>query len=568
MRLRLSLGVTLALVASLLPPAPASAATVASLPSVSRAADPSGGPKSTADVFRYLEDPGMTAEGQQAPHSLLRPYADARTAVRDAGEHAAASPWTASLNGDWRLRVVERPDAVPAGFHAAGYDVSRWPKATVPHTWQSDFIDHPMFRNIPEEIYPDDPPKVPHDVNPTGAYVRDFQIPRSWDGRRTFLRFEAVTSGYFVWINGQYVGYDQGGYTPAEFDVTAALRPGRNSVAVQVHRWGSGAYLEDFDQWRYSGIFRNVWLYSTPQARMNDLYVTTDLDAEYQDATLSARVDLARAPAGQAGQYSVRGTLLDAAGRRVTAVTTKTELTGESARTTLVAQVPDPAKWSAEDPYLYTLLLELLDPAGKVTHLTAQPVGFREVAVVDKQIMVNGERILIKGVNRSETDPDTGRHVTRAAQRRDVMLMKSLHVNGVRTSHYPSDPYFYRLADKYGLWVDDEVDIETHAHESCPSRCLASKPEWQAAYADRFQAMVVRDRNHPSIILWDTGNEAGLGTAHYTMAEWADANEPTRLLYHQSNNPDGDAPFADVWGPRTRRRAGWSSRRTRPRSRS
>ncbi len=165
----------------------------------------------------------------------------------------------------------------------------------MPHTWQSDFIDHPMFRNIPEELWPDDPPKVPHDVNPTGAYVRTIDVPSTWDGRTTFLRFEGATSGYFVWVNGAYVGYDQGGYTPAEFDVTAALRPGANTVAVQVHRWGSGSYLEDVDQWRYSGIFRDVWLYSTPRTRLADLHVTTDLDSANQDATFSARVELARA---------------------------------------------------------------------------------------------------------------------------------------------------------------------------------------------------------------------------------------------------------------------------------
>jgi beta-galactosidase len=528
------------------PPAAPAAAATADFPP----ADPAGGPKTAEDVFRYLEDPAMTGEGQQAPHSVLRPYGDARTALRDAAEHAARSPWTASLNGDWRLRIVDRPADVPAGFHAAGYDVSRWPSARVPHTWQSDFIDHPMFRNIPEEIYPDDPPRVPHDVNPTGAYVRGFDVPRSWDGRRTFLRFEAVTSGYFVWVNGRYLGYDQGGYTPAEFDVTEALRPGRNTVAVQVHRWGSGSYLEDVDQWRYSGIFRDVWLYSTPQARLSDLYVTTDLDAAARDATLSARVDLARAAAGAPGRYTVRGTLVDPAGRRAATVSAAADLTGTAARATLIAPVRDPAKWSAEEPNRYTLLLELLDPAGRVTQTTSQTVGFREVAVADRQVLVNGKRILIKGVNRAETDPDTGRYNTRAAQRRDVMLMKSLHVNAVRTSHYPSDPYLYHLADRYGLWVDDEVDIETHSHENCPSNCLASRPEWQTAFADRFQAMVARDKNHPSVIFWDTGNEAGLGTAHHAMAAWADANEPTRLLYHQSNNPDGDAPFADVWGPR------------------
>jgi beta-galactosidase len=505
-------------------------------------ADPAGGPRTVEEVYQYLENPRLTGEGQEEPHADLRPYPSARAAAADVTSHDAPNPHVLKLNGAWRLKIFDKPDDVPAVFHDNGFDASGWPTAKVPHTWQSDFVDHPMFRNIPSDISPDDPPKVPRDVNPTGAYVRTLDLPASWAGDRVFLRFEGVTSNYLVWVNGGYVGYDQGGYTPAEFDITERLRPGRNTIAVQVHRWGSGAYLEDVDQWRYSGIFRDVWLYRTEQTRLRDAYITTDLDAAYRNATLSARVDVA----GAAGSFTVRGTLLDARGKTVTTVSAPTGV----GRVTLTAPVTDPAKWSAEDPNLYTLVLELLGADGKALHTTAQPVGFREVEVRDKQILVNGERILIKGTNRAETDPDTGRYVTRQAQRDDVFLMKKLHINAVRTSHYPSDPYFYDLANKYGLWVDDEVDIETHSHENCPNNCLASRPEWQDAFADRFRAMVERDKNHPSVIFWDTGNEAGLGTAHYAMAAWADANEPTRLLYHQSNSPDGDAPFADVDGPR------------------
>ncbi|GIE95410.1 glycoside hydrolase family 2 TIM barrel-domain containing protein [Paractinoplanes rishiriensis] len=506
-------------------------------------AAPAAGPGSVADVYRYLDDPEMTAEGQEPPHADLRPYPDARSALADLHERNAANPNVTTLNGGWRLKIYDRPDDVPAAFHDAGFDASGWPVAQVPHTWQSDFIDHPVFRNIPTEIVPDDPPRVPRDVNPTGAYVRTVTLPADWAGDRVVLRFEGVTSGFFVWVNGGYAGYDQGGYTPAEFDVTSLLKAGRNQIAVQVHRWGSGAYLEDVDQWRYSGIFRDVWLYRTEPAYLRDAYLTTDLDDQYRDATLTARVDVA----GPAGGYTVRANLRDPSARTVTTA----EADGEAgAQVALSVPVRNPAKWSAEDPNLYALVLQLVGADGTVLHTASQPVGFREVEVRDKQILVNGKRILVKGVNRAETDPDTGRYNTRERQRSDVTLMKRLHLNAVRTSHYPSDPYLYRLADRHGLWVDDEVDIETHNHENCPSNCLASRPEWQKAFADRFQAMVERDKNHPSVIFWDTGNEAGLGTAHHAMAAWADANEPTRLLYHQSNSPDGDAPFADVDGPR------------------
>ncbi|WP_285680516.1 glycoside hydrolase family 2 TIM barrel-domain containing protein [Actinoplanes sp. NBRC 103695] len=471
------------------------------------------------DIYRYLDDPQLTQEGQEEPHADLRPYPDERSAAADVTERNAANPYSMSLNGSWRLKLFDKPTDVP--------DVrdwqEDWPVAQVPHTWQSDFIDHPIFRNIPSEIVPDDPPRVPRDVNPTGAYVKTFSLPREWDGKRTVLRFEGVTSNYLVWVNGDYVGYDQGGYTPAEFDITARLHAGKNTIAVQVHRWGSGAYLEDVDQWRYSGIFRDVWLYRTEQSYIKDAYITTNGD------TASIRTKVAGG-----GQVTAR--LLDDKGRIAAAGTDR-------------LTVPGARRWSAEDPNLYTLILQLT-VGGKVVHTTSQVVGFRDLAVRDKQILVDGKRILIKGVNRAETNPDTGRAATREFQKQDVFTMKRLHVNAIRTSHYPSDPYLYRLADRYGMYIDDEVDIETHNHESCPNNCLADRPEWQAAFADRFRAMVERDKNHPSVIFWDTGNEAGLGAAHYAMAAWADANEPTRLLYHQSNSPDGDAPYADVDGPR------------------
>jgi beta-galactosidase len=497
------------------------------------------------DVYAYLDDPEMIGEGQEPAHAVLRPYPNERAAA-DGGE----SPWVRSLDGRWRFAIAERPDQVPAGFYQEGHDTSGWRVVSVPHTWQSDRLDHPVFRNIPTELWPDNPPRTPRDVNPTGAYVKRFDVPPQWtDGRRTFLRFEAVTSAYFVWVNGRYAGYDQGGYTPAEFDVTDLVRPGANTVAVQVHRWSAGSYLEVVDQWRYSGIFRSVWAYSTPRTYVRDAYLTTDLDAEYRDATLDATVTVAN-KGGQAGAYTVNATLIDQRGRPVQRFAAPVQVGADTATARLTTTVRDPAKWTDETPNLYTLVLALADPAGRTTHVTSETLGFREIEIKDRQLLVNGRRILIKGVNRPETDPDTGRAQTKQRMEQDVQLLKRLNGNAIRTAHYPSDPYLYELADRHGVWIDDEVDIETHNHENCPNDCLAVRPEWQRAFLDRFTAMVARDKNHPSVFMWDTGNEAGLGTAHFAMAEWANANEPTRPLYHQSNSPNGDAPFADVWGPR------------------
>ncbi|WP_242906484.1 glycoside hydrolase family 2 TIM barrel-domain containing protein [Actinomadura terrae] len=500
------------------------------------------------DVYTYLDDPGMTGEGQEPPHAVLRPYDGAREAR--AGE---ARRWTRSLNGTWRFALADRPAEVPAGFYRDGYDTSGWREVRVPHTWQSDRLDHPVFRNIPTEVVPDDPPRTPRDINPTGAYVRTLDLPASWEDRRTLLRFEGVTSAYLVWVNGRYAGYDQGGYTPAEFDVSGLVHAGANRVALQVHRWSSGSYLEDYDQWRFSGIFRDVWAYSTPKTYVGDVAVHTDLDAAYRNATLTADITLGSRQ-GPQGEHTVRATLADPDGRVVQRFSGSATVRGETTSLRLRAPVADPAKWTDETPNLYTLLLELADERGRVVHTTRETVGFREIEVRDRQVLVNGRRVLVKGVNRPETDARTGRHQTPDRMETDVALMKRLNVNAVRTAHYPSDPYLYDLADRRGLWIDDEVDAETHNWQDCSKPagrdCLADRPEWRAAFLDRFQAMVARDRNHPSVLLWDTGNEAGLGAAHYAMAEWAKQVDPSRPLYHQSNSPNGDAPYAQVWGPR------------------
>ena len=500
---------------------------------------------SAPDVYAYLENPEMIGEGQEPHHAFLRPYASTASAAR--GEERG--PYVRSLNGRWRIAMSDLPEQVPAGFQADGYDTSGWREVNVPHTWQTDGLDHPIFRNIATEIQPDDPPRVPRDVNPTAAYTRDFTVPADWTRRATFLRFEGVTSGYFVWVNGRYIGYDQGGYTPAEFDISAALRPGHNRLAVQVHRWTAGAYLEDYDQWRYAGIFRDVNLYTTPATYVRDVSLRTDLDATYTDATLTAAVELDHKAGGTTGKHRVTASLRDARGREVGRTSTDVDVTGPTT-TQLTMPVRDPAKWTDETPNLYTVVFTLTSPDGRVMHTTSESVGFREIEIRDRVLLVNGKRVLFKGVNRAETDPTHGRHVPRSAQERDVALMERLNVNAVRTSHYPSDPYFYDLADRHGLWIDDEVDIETHNHENCARWCQANQPEWRAAFLDRLVAMVERDKNHPSVFMWDTGNEAGLGAHHFAMADWLDANEPTRPVYHQSNNPDGDAPFADVWGPR------------------
>jgi beta-galactosidase len=513
--------------------------TTVALPPVPLAAAQEG-PQSPADWDTYLEDPQRTGEGQEPHHAILRPFTDVAAAGADP---RAETPYTRSLDGTWRFAYADRPADAP-DFAESG----DWAEVTVPHVWQQDGYDRPIYRNVPSEIAPYDPPRVPDDLNPTGSYLRTVDLPADWDGRRTLLRFEGVTSGYFVWVNGEYVGYDQGGMTPAEFDVTGAVHPGGNEIAVRVFRWSAGAYLENFDMWHLSGIYRSVWLYSVPATRIQDATIRTEL-ADSGDGTLSAAVDVATAAGGTTGAHTVRATLRDPAGAAVATFSQDVEVTGDGGATTLSALVEQPARWTDETPTRYTLVLELIADA-EVTHVTSEYLGFRDVSVAGEQVRVNGVPVDFRGVNRHEHDPRTGRHVPRSRMLEDVLLMKRHNVNAVRTSHYPNDPHWYDLADQYGLWLVDEVDVETHFRESCPNNCLADRPEWQAAMLDRFVGMVERDKNHPSVFMWSTGNEAGLGAAHFAMADYATGTDPTRLLYHQSNNPNGDAPYADVWGPR------------------
>lgn len=503
------------------------------------------GPTTPAEYEAYLENPEMTGEGQRAPHAILRPYADAGAAAQGGDD----TPFTLSLDGTWGFAYADHVRAAPSDFTGSDVDLSGWDRIEVPGVWQQQGFDRPIYRNVPSDIAPYDPPRVPDDMNPVGTYARDFTVPSSWDGRRQVLRFEGVTSGYFVWINGSYVGYDQGGMTPAEFDVTDAVHEGDNRIVVRVFRWGSGGYLENFDMWHLSGIFRTAWLYAPSPARIDDVTVRTDLSDDFDDAELSVDVEVANDGAA-AGDYEASGALLDASGQQAATLDTVVQVGPDGGAATMNVSVADPALWTDETPNLYTLVLDLTDPSGEVVHFTREEVGFREVTVRDSQLLVNGVAVDFRGVNRHEHDPDSGRHVPQERMLEDVMLLKQNNVNAVRTSHYPNDPGWYDLADEFGIWLVDEVDVETHFRENCPTNCLASRPEWQAAMFDRFTAMVQRDKNHPSIFMWSTGNEAGLGDAHFAMADYATQADPTRPLYHQSNSPDGDAPYADVWGPR------------------
>ncbi|MBD3290573.1 beta-galactosidase, partial [candidate division KSB1 bacterium] len=505
------------------------------------------------NLSSYIENPQMVAENQEPTHVPLMPFADRNTALSGDWE---TSPYFMNLNGKWKFHWSQNSCQAPAAFYAENYDLSDWDEITVPSVWQMQGYDHNIYRNIPQALHPFDPPFVPDDWNPVGSYKRTFTVPENWSGREIFLHFEGMKSAAFVWVNGTYVGYDQGGMTPAEFNITPFVQAGENSVAVRVFRWCDGSYLEDQDMWRFSGIYRNVYLFSTPQVHIRDFFVRTDLDANYQDTELRIDAHLKNYSGQTQGKWTVRASLFDDARNMVRSWEEDATVRPlEDVVLVLKKNFRNPKKWSAEKPNLYSLILELIDENGSIAEVLEEKVGFREVEIKNGQVMVNGVPIEFRGVNKHQHHPDFGRTMPEEMMVKDITLMKQFNVNSVRLSHYPNDNLWYELSDEYGLYVQDEVNAEAHFAEMdlegrYGQNWFAENPAWELSFMDRFTRMVERDKNNPSIVMWSTGNEAGTGPVHYKMAEFARQYDGTRVIMHQCNFPSGDAPFADIDGVR------------------
>ncbi|MBN1155029.1 DUF4981 domain-containing protein, partial [candidate division KSB1 bacterium] len=412
-----------------------------------------------------------------------------------------------------------------------------------------------IYRNIPQAFYPFNPPYVPDDINPVGCYQKKFTIASDWQGRQIFLHFEGVKSASFVWVNDQYVGYDQGGMTPSEYDITPFVRVGENTVSVEVIRWCDGSYLEDQDMWRFSGIYRDVYLFAAPDVHIRDFFVRTDLDDQYKDADLLVDVHL-KNYSDQRGTFRVLVSLYDADNTLVTQWQDKSNVDAKGETTiALKHKISDPLKWSAEKPNLYKLTLTLLDSKNNKVEVLNEMIGFRKVEIKDGLACVNGVPIEFRGVNKHQHHPEFGRTMTTDMIRKDMGVMKQFNVNAVRLSHYPNNREWYEFTDEYGIYVQDEVNVEAHHAEfnidgKYGENWFAEEPSWEGAHLDRFVRMLERDKNNPSIVMWSTGNEAGTGPHHYKMAEYARRVDGTRLIMHQCNHPSGDAPYADISGPR------------------
>jgi beta-galactosidase/beta-glucuronidase len=468
---------------------------------------------------------------REPAHATLIPYADELSARAGA---PGASPFYQLLNGPWRFFYAEAPWLAPDGFSEEAFDDRGWASLNVPGNWQLAGYDRPQYTNVLYP-YPLDPPHVP-DRNPVGIYRREFEIPESWHERQTLLTFDGVDSAFYCWVNGRPAGFSKGSHMPAEFNITPHVRRGRNRLAVQVFKWSDASYLEDQDMWRLSGIFRDVHLTSVPALHLRDLFVRTTFDKNFKDAQLEVELTLKNYSAQPQAGGKLQLRLADPAGRLVRdeTIAGPKELTaGAETVLTWRQTIAAPARWTAETPALYALTCALLPPNGATAEVAAAKIGFRQVEIRNQRLLINGVPIKIKGVNRHDFDPDTGHTVSLESMRRDILLMKQHNINTVRTSHYPNDSRWLDLCDQYGLYVIDEADLEAHGFGYEAPDIPARRPDWKTAFVDRAVRLVERDKNHPAVIIWSLGNEAGYGPNHDAMAEWIRSRDRTRPIHYE-----------------------------------
>jgi len=492
-------------------------------------------PRQEAEGTPPWEDPQVVGINRLPSHATLYPFPSTEGALSGGRD---ASPWIASLNGLWKFHFAASPSEAPRDFWQDGANTQGWADLPVPSNWELHDYGVPIYVSAGYPFSPVDPPFVPGDDNPVGSFLRRFTVPASWKGMQVTLHFGGVSSAFFVWVNGERVGYSEDSRLPAEFDVTDKLREGENTLAVEVLRWSDGSYLEDQDHWRLSGIHRDVYLVARPPVQLYDVFARPNLDEAYRDATLEVRPEIRIYGDTDTRGWRVEAQLFDAEQNLVPGDPVSIDVReilreryphhGTVPFPLMTLAVSNPRKWSAEKPYLYRLVLALKDATGATVEAVGTDVGFREVAIADGQLWVNGQPVLIRGVNRHDHDRYEGKVVSREAMIRDIELMKQFNINAVRTSHYPNNPEWYELCDRFGLYVMDEANLETHGRGGW----FSNQPSWSTAFLERAIRMVERDKNHPSILVWSLGNESGTGPNHAAMAGWIRNLDPTRPIHN------------------------------------
>ena len=520
----------------------------------------------------FWEDETMFEQNKEKAHATYLPYPSEEAMLAD--KNFYRTPWVQPnssyyqlLNGNWKFNFVDEPSKRPVDFYKEDYDVSGWDEIPVPSNWEMQGYDRPIYANV-EYPHANTPPFIKarpgfndggknYGINPVGSYVRTFQVPADWQEGRTFIHFGGIYSAALVYLNGQYVGYSQGSNNVAEFDLTKYLKKGENKLAVQVFRWSDGSYLECQDMFRMSGIFRDVYLYNTPKIAVRDHYITAQVagfDGVPAGGTkVNVRLEIDNRD-HQPFNKSIEVALYDPSDKLVTKKNLRLDLVGGTltdADTLVVRDVTlevpgEVALWSAEHPNLYTVrVVQYSENSEKKPEMAfSTKYGFRHIEVKDSKIFVNGVRVFFKGVNRHDTHPLYGRAVTTESMLQDVLLMKRNNINTIRTSHYPNAAKMYAMFDYYGLYCMDEADLEDHANQS-----ISDRPSWIPSFVDRIDRMVLRDRNHPSVIFWSLGNEAGNGRNFEACYAAARKLDPRPIHYEGTRNglPYGGNTYSDLY---------------------
>ncbi len=489
----------------------------------------------SAQTFTEWQDPAVNEINRSAMHTsykIFNTIEDATNSYCDKN-----NPYTMSLNGTWKFNWVENADQRPTDFYKPGYNDAAWHKMEVPAMWELNGYGDPIYVNIGyawRKNFENQPPYVPVEQNHVGSYRRTFEIPAQWIGRDLFLNIGAATSNVYVWINGKFVGYSEDSHLGAAFDITRYVKQGENLIALQLFRWCDGSYLEDQDLWRLSGISQDVTIEARPKARIEDITIHPTLDKEYRNGTLDINLTTTSA----AKRIELK--LIDNKGRTI-AIQNVTPRKG-MAHTTIDVENPD--KWSAESPTLYKVIARV-DNGKNDTEVIAQRIGFRTSEIKNGQLLVNGQPILIKGVNRHEIDPLKGFVMTRERMLQDITIMKEFNINAVRTCHYPDCPEWYDLCDEFGIYLFDEANIESHGM-GYDAHTLAKVPAFEKAHLERNSRMVQRDRNHASVIVWSMGNEAGMGVNFEKCYNWIRENDPSRPIHYERAL---ETQFTDIMCP-------------------
>lgn len=494
------------------------------------------------------EDEKVFAIGKETPRATSLPYTTASQALSFQYQN---SPYYLSLSGMWQFKWSKNPASRPKDFFKTNYDSRSWKNFPVPGNWEVNGYGTPIYTNI-NYPFPKNPPFIDHQDNPVGSYKKEFTLPENWQGRQVFLHFESGAAAMYIWVNGKKVGYTEDAKNPAEFNITSFLQSGLNQVALEVYRWSDGSYMEDQDMWRLSGFDRGIYLYSTATVRMRDFFIKHELSAGFKQATVHTELNLQQYIA-HTKKLTVSLQLLDNQQKTVVQKESTIQLKDSgSTQHQIKVSVKNPQLWSNETPYLYTVLL-VLKEGDKIIEVLSAKTGFREVAIKNGQLVVNGKPILVRGVNLHEFHPVNGHVVDEATMLRDITLMKQHNINAVRMSHYPHHPRWYELCDEYGLFICNEANIESHGmgvsydRDLDKSRHPAYLPSWAPAHKDRITRLLERDKNHPSVIMWSMGNECGNGPVFYEMYDWLKQRDPSRpVLFEQAGserNTDIIAPM-------------------------